>query len=482
VRLSPLAYLETMVLTRRKTDNGYCARGAFCRFSHGDDAVVPSQLYAMNNNPMGAAGMPFLPMFVPGPMPFPMAGPGVAYDPHEARMDMRPPTLSMGPGGRSGHRVPIMPRMNPEAANMIVQDGGELPVIQDLTPAALPDEAIPVNIAQDQFDVGNGNNYPPVTNMQLGGQMPVNGSLDVDMMPPPSLPAHPTGKFRSPARPERTRGTFDGDANSLRPDRRNDTTLVVEKIPEDSLSLESVNAWFKRFGAVTKVAIDPRNAKALVSFSDHKEAHAAWKSQEAVFNNRFVKLFWHRPMEGHGQTGARMLAASAPLVANMAAKEKAATSVSTSSQEPAIAGNAAAKPTPPRKTPASSALPATALAAKKELLDRQIAEQKALMVSYESASLEEKKRIMARHRELGEEMKAASSPTPVQTPAKTPVPATQLPSDRERQERERLDKELEMHAAATPAGDSTSDLQAKLATLKAEVSLQRSTLPSTQAS
>ena len=34
---------------------------------------------------------------------------------------------------------------------------------------------------------------------------------------------------------------------------------------------------------------------ALISFSRNDEAAKAYHSSEPVFNNRFIKLFWHRP-------------------------------------------------------------------------------------------------------------------------------------------------------------------------------------------
>jgi RNA-binding protein 26 len=82
-----------------------------------------------------------------------------------------------------------------------------------------------------------------------------------------------------------------------------DRTLVVEEIPGDRLSPDAVNGWFKRFGTVTNVAVDATSAKALVSFSTHKEAHAAWKTEDAIFGNRFIKVFWDRPMEGQDLAG-----------------------------------------------------------------------------------------------------------------------------------------------------------------------------------
>ncbi|GLB42831.1 putative protein with domain-containing protein [Lyophyllum shimeji] len=116
--------------------------------------------------------------------------------------------------------------------------------------------------------------------------MPMNPPMDVDMssqleMRPPIHTGHP-----QTMRGRRRGGTFGGEVQGFRPERRNDKTLVVEKIPEDKLTLEQVNGWFKRFGTVTDVAIDSMNAEALISFSNHDETYAAWKSECAVFNNR----------------------------------------------------------------------------------------------------------------------------------------------------------------------------------------------------
>ncbi|KAJ7630692.1 hypothetical protein FB45DRAFT_543378 [Roridomyces roridus] len=399
-------------------NNGYCSRGAYCKFSHGEDAVVPSQIYGG----MNAAGMPFMPMFAGG-----FGGAGPAYDPNEARMDMR-----TNGAARPQPRAPLMNRAQQEGGG-IMRRSGELPVIQDLTP---PGTGSPTVDPQAHL-------HSPKT--QMGGlpvmQMDVEMPNPMEMMGGHMLPPHP-GAFRGGrGGGPRGKGVFNGEVHKFNPERKNDKTLVVEKIPEDKLSLDAVNDWFKRFGTVTNVAIDRPSAKALVSFSNHDEAHAAWKSEDAVFNNRFVKLFWHRPMEGHGQAGVRMLAASAPVVANIAAKVEAG---------PSAPARTAA--TPARKTAAS------ALAAKQQLLEKQIAEQKALMESLSTASPPEKKEIMARLRKLTEEMSA--------TPLTPTVAKTQDP---EKKERERLDKELELHSVTVQVEEETTeDLKAKLERLKAE--------------
>ena len=256
----------------------------------------------------------------------------------------------------------------------------------------------------------------------------------------------------------------------------------MEKIPEDKLSLGAVNDWFSKFGTVTNVAVDAASAKALVSFTNHEDAHKAWKSEEAVFGNRFVKVFWHRPMEGHGQVGQRMLAASANIVAQRTAGASAATPSSTAPEgSPAPQPSTGSAPTTSR-TPSASSSAAAALAAKQKLLEQQIAEQKTLMSQLSTASPEEKKQIMARLRKLGEEMKPSSTPAAASSSQSPPHTASTVPpkratssvpprgEDQERAEHERLDKELELQRAEGDGEEeSTEELKAKLEKLKAEV-------------
>lgn len=431
--------------------------------------------------------MPYMGMFANGGMPYGMAG--QAYDPNEARLDMTPiGGMGMGMGGGMGSqgsngatrpRVPIIRRTQDEEGRVGGVEhnqnaSGELPVIQDLTPKVARDESQdsqshpqtqPYFQAPNPQDMnGAGSVYMPNGISNIG--------MEIDDMG--GLPPNMQGGFRGPRGGGRGRGAYSNNSeNHMRPQKggRSDKTLVVEKIPEDKLSLDAVNGWFKRFGTVTNVAIDARGAKALVTFTEHEEAHKAWKSEDAVFGNRFVKLFWHRPMEGHGQGGARALAASANLVANINGKEQGDTALTPASQPTSA------------PTPSTSVLKrklvnsaASALAAKQQLLEQQITEQKSLMTQLSTASADEKKQIMSRLRKLGEEMKPA--PSPSGTPALSALPihnrASRSPilEEHERKEKERLDKELEGHSAVsgsqTAGSESTDDLKAKLAKLKAE--------------
>ncbi|KAH8835399.1 hypothetical protein DL96DRAFT_1520014 [Flagelloscypha sp. PMI_526] len=424
-------------------NHGFCMRGQQCKYSHGQDVIVSDFMF-----PMGPPRMPFIPMF-DHPGPYPMDSPG--YDPQYSRMPMGrfPPT-----GPRASNQAPnVMPRIPMEDGSRAMlghYSSSGSSVIQDLTPttADRPDRphprpyanSPPSGPAADRMNGTSRMNSQPIP----GGPVP-SGQMDVDHAPMSSSPPPHRGGFRGgrgSGRPRDAPGTFSADASSLRPEKRKGQTLVVEKIPREKLDIEHVSEWFKRFGTVTNAAIDASQAKALVSFATTDEAHAAWKCEDAVFGNRFVKVFWHRPMEGHGQKGAKMLAASAQAVADLTSGKPGTTT------------------TTPMK-PANRTLNNTAqngLAAKQQLLEKQIAEQKMLMQSLETASPEEKKDVMSRLRKLGEEMKA-------------PLPTGPASShEREQKLKERLDKELEMTSpqSEVDTGEDTEALKQQLESLKAE--------------
>lgn len=418
-----------------------------CKYSH-DDAAITPQVPFSGPSQMGVTNLPFMPMY--GGMPFGMNGAqGQTYDPNEPQMDMR---------GRQPQRVPTMPRADGEMYGAHV----EPPVIQDLTPTPA------------QPNATNGNH--PMSSGNAGG------SNDVHMQSPPSqqqlAPQTPTSTIRPQRGGNRGRGRGGRGAFADRPsfgDQNDNKTIVVEKIPEEHLSLESVNNWFKRFGTVTNVAVDGAGGKALVSFSTHEEAFAAWKAEEAVFNNRFVKIFWHRPMAGQGGVGSKALQASAPLVANLASRESGPIAETQETPKP-VAPTAPNLSTKPKPKPYISALHA-----KQQLLEKQIAEQKELMAKLSKATPEEKKEIMSRLRKLDSEMKAPSVPV-------ASTPSTTSEDDKEKKKRMLLDMELDMHAKTTEengpsenGATSSENLQEKLARLREEAKALGITEVATQA-
>lgn len=78
-------------------------------------------------------------------------------------------------------------------------------------------------------------------------------------------------------------------------DDKTNTTVVVENIPEDKYQEQVIRDYFSEFGNISQVNLQgfKRNL-ATIKFEDHDAAHRAWSSPKAIFDNRFVKVYWHK--------------------------------------------------------------------------------------------------------------------------------------------------------------------------------------------
>lgn len=93
---------------------------------------------------------------------------------------------------------------------------------------------------------------------------------------------------RNQFRPNNKRRPFNsGDSERV--------TLEVRKIPASLNTISNLNSHFSKFGTITnlKIGFDNDAEAALVEYSSNAEALAAYRSTEAVLNNRFIKVFWH---------------------------------------------------------------------------------------------------------------------------------------------------------------------------------------------
>ncbi|RVE46269.1 hypothetical protein evm_009093 [Chilo suppressalis] len=74
-------------------------------------------------------------------------------------------------------------------------------------------------------------------------------------------------------------------------------SLEVKKVPRGLNDITHLNNHFCKFGKIVNIQVcfegDPEGA--LITFSNPTEANVAYKSTEAVLNNRFIKVFWHNP-------------------------------------------------------------------------------------------------------------------------------------------------------------------------------------------
>ena len=73
------------------------------------------------------------------------------------------------------------------------------------------------------------------------------------------------------------------------------TTLVVDKIPEEHLSDAEIRAFFSTFGVIADMQVHSYKRLAVIRFQDREAAERAYSSPKAVFDNRFVRVFWHKP-------------------------------------------------------------------------------------------------------------------------------------------------------------------------------------------
>lgn len=89
------------------------------------------------------------------------------------------------------------------------------------------------------------------------------------------------------------------------PADQNCTTVVVEQIPEEYFEDEMVRKFFSQYGKVLEVSMKAYKRLALVKYDTHAAAKRAWESPKAVFENRFVKVYWYRPDLESTNSGTR---------------------------------------------------------------------------------------------------------------------------------------------------------------------------------
>lgn len=88
-------------------------------------------------------------------------------------------------------------------------------------------------------------------------------------------------------------------------DDKTNTTVVVENIPEDKYQDQVIREYFSEFGNIAEVNMQgPKRNLAVIKFDNHDSAHRAWSSPKAIFDNRFVKVYWHKTQNKPDTNGA----------------------------------------------------------------------------------------------------------------------------------------------------------------------------------
>ena len=72
------------------------------------------------------------------------------------------------------------------------------------------------------------------------------------------------------------------------------STIVVQNIPEQNFTDADIRSYFSQFGNITEIKMQDDSRLAIIKFDSWDSANAAWSSPKVIFDNRFVKVFWHK--------------------------------------------------------------------------------------------------------------------------------------------------------------------------------------------
>ncbi|PNF30064.1 hypothetical protein B7P43_G05352 [Cryptotermes secundus] len=518
-------------------EKGYCMRGDLCPYDHGNDPVVledvalshvlafgpnhpPSHPLAppstgpsaplnppSTSQPSAATevtegllehgvtqGIPLEPPphHVPRPVPHPhMRGP------HPGNMEYNPDAPSMEPRMMWG-RPPFRGGPGGMRAGGMMRGAIGRPVVYNPQPQR---ELINVPVT-DQTQ-----NYP--TTYKHNRQHAETNSYT------------PNTEAKDSSQPTK-KPCFDFARLGPRHKNPNNCSLELKKVPRGLNNITHLNNHFSKFGKIVNIQVsfegDPEAA--LVTFSSHAEANAAYRSTEAVLNNRFIKVFWHNSSEGKQEnvppprpsvkerlgvpnpiSNSKVLNTLQPkasLALQSEAVEKAATAAAIKKTQEILAVKETLKKKQEEKRKEALKLTADLRKRKQDLLHKQLAQQKLLIERLESSGVapEQREALMATIKKLQESIekirkdlssgvvqggtstvKASSIIGSKQQSVTSPVA---VKKSKEEAQREILDAELDLFTRQQEGGD-TSELQRKVAELKMEAHslglLQGSTPP-----
>uniref|UniRef100_A0A8C0B9T7 RBM27 protein n=1 Tax=Buteo japonicus TaxID=224669 RepID=A0A8C0B9T7_9AVES len=85
----------------------------------------------------------------------------------------------------------------------------------------------------------------------------------------------------------------------LKKNQYTNTKLEVRKIPPELNNITQLNEHFSKFGTIVNIQVAFQNdpEAALIQYLTNEEARKAISSTEAVLNNRFIRVLWHRESE-----------------------------------------------------------------------------------------------------------------------------------------------------------------------------------------
>ncbi|CAG8492594.1 13438_t:CDS:10 [Ambispora gerdemannii] len=245
--------------------------------------------------------------------------------------------------------------------------------------------------------------------------------------------------FRGRARGRGARGGINRAGSGSGQANKN-STLVVENIPAENCTIDKVNEFFKKFGTIININVDPSFQKAIIQFNTSQEASKAYNSPEPIFDNRFVKVYWHKAdKEEHPVTNPLLTKqAVVPATKQELASQSSPTEIQVLSKK------------------------------REELIQRQIEEQHKLieLAKKKTGDAKGREELFGSLSKISEDIKKDTSNTvikPIIT-GSTPLlsSGTLSKSIMEEKERERLDRELDLLSKLNESGGAPDSALGKL--------------------
>lgn len=305
-------------------EKGFCMRGDMCPFDHGSDPVVVEDV----NLP---SILPFQPPPLPGvdgppppglPPPHSLLTPPVNLRPPVPPPGTMPPSLPPVAGP-----PPPLPALQPSGMDAppnsitssvptIVTSGVRPPITQPPPPLFTSDSFEPEVYNPEAPSMTSRPMYRHRVNAQRPNLIGLTmGEMD---LPPREKMSNSNSArivLESDSR-KRGAGLHDGAILAKKPwfDKPNfnkpnhhgfhrkvpyspaNTKLAIRQIPPELNNISKLNEHFSKFGTIVNLQVaynnDPEGA--LIQFASPEEAKRAMQSTEAVLNNRFIRVHWHR--------------------------------------------------------------------------------------------------------------------------------------------------------------------------------------------
>ncbi|XP_076206618.1 RNA-binding protein 27 isoform X3 [Aptenodytes patagonicus] len=269
-------------------ERGFCVLGDLCQFDHGNDPLVVDEVS------------------LPSMIPFPPPPPGLPPPP-----GMLLPPL---PGPARNMRLPV-PQAHPQAPPPVV-----LPVPRPpLTQSSLINNRDQPGTSAVPSLAPVGARLPPPLPQNLLYTVSEPANIIIQTEPPIPITNNssnvtrvvlePDSRKRSPSSmecPPLKKPWLGKQANNnqnkpgfLKKNQYTNTKLEVRKIPPELNNITQLNEHFSKFGTIVNIQVAFQNdpEAALIQYLTNDEARKAISSTEAVLNNRFIRVLWHRESE-----------------------------------------------------------------------------------------------------------------------------------------------------------------------------------------